>query len=456
MQMQTIPVAIIGAGPVGLAAAAHLLEREIGFVLIEAGREVASSMRDFAHVRLFSAWRYNIDAAIRRRLESNGWISPEPEALPTAGELVELYLEPFARLPEVQARLLVGTRVMAISRVHVDKVKSAGRESSPFLLRLLGSDGETNEVFADAVIDASGTWTSPNPVGASGLPAQGEELNRDRIRYGIPDILGAERSRYEDKTTLVLGAGHSAANSLLALAELARQSDSTQIVWAVRGKNLARAFGGGASDALPARGELGSSLQALAQSGVVRLVEEFRAYAISKDSAGGLAIHGRSPDGVTTTISGVDEIIAATGQRPDLALTRELRLQLDPLLESTEALGPLIDPNVHSCGSVRPHGHRELSHPEPGFYTIGVKSYGRAPTFLMATGYEQARSVVAAIAGDWENADQVQLNLPETGVCGVDLKKKATPAKASSCSTGTCGVGREPEGEPVGAASCCG
>ena len=115
----------------------------------------------------------------------------------------------------------------------------------------------------------------------------------------------------------------------------------------------------------------------------------------------------------------VDRIIAATGQRPDLTLTRELRLDLDPWLESAKALGPLIDPNVHSCGSVPAHGHRELAHPEQGFYTVGIKSYGRAPTFLLLTGYEQARSVAAAVAGDMEAADDVQLVLPETGVCST-------------------------------------
>src|SRR5438132_12238402 len=112
----------------------------------------------------------------------------------------------------------------------------------------------------------------------------------------------------------------------------------------------------------------------------------------------------------------IDEIVCATGFRPDLVLTRELRLDLDPAVEAPSALAPLIDPNVHSCGSVPPHGAEELKHPESDFYTVGMKSYGRAPTFLLLTGYEQVRSVVAAIAGDWESARDVQLVLPETGV----------------------------------------
>ena len=96
---------------------------------------------------------------------------------------------------------------------------------------------------------------------------------------------------------------------------------------------------------------------------------------------------------------------------------RELRIQLDPAIECPVALAPLIDPNEHSCGTVRPHGARELAQPEPGFYFAGMKSYGRAPTFLMLTGYEQVRSIAADIAGDREAAERVELVLPETGVC---------------------------------------
>ena len=148
--------------------------------------------------------------------------------------------------------------------------------------------------------------------------------------------------------------------------------------------------------------------------------------------AKGILVQGETADG-PRRIGPVDRIIAATGQRPDLSLTRELRLGLDPWLESAKALGPLIDPNVHSCGSVPPHGHRELSHPEPGFYTVGIKSYGRAPTFLLLTGYEQVRSIAAAIAGDMAAADDVRLVLPETGVCS------SGPETMASASAGCCG-----------------
>jgi hypothetical protein len=164
-----------------------------------------------------------------------------------------------------------------------------------------------------------------------------------------------------------------------------------------------------------------------------------------------LAVEGHDPDGRPTTLRDIDEIVCATGQRPDLAMVGELRLKLDPWLESTEALGPLIDPNVHSCGTVRPHGHRELAHPEQGFYTLGVKSYGRAPTFLMATGFEQARSVVAAIAGDLQAADRVELDLPETGVCGTGAADAA--ADGAAC----CGPApAAAPAAPARASRCCG
>ena len=95
------------------------------------------------------------------------------------------------------------------------------------------------------------------------------------------------------------------------------------------------------------------------------------------------------------------------------------------MLRAAERLAPLIDPNLHSCGTVRPHGEAELRQPEKDFYIVGMKSYGRAPTFLLATGYEQARSVVAALAGDWQAARDVRLNLPETGVCVTDYQDDA-------------------------------
>ncbi|MDP1570765.1 MAG: NAD(P)-binding domain-containing protein [Vicinamibacterales bacterium] len=448
------PVAVLGAGPVGLAAAAHLVSRGLTPLVLEAGDEVAASFRSVAHVRLFSPWRYNLDRAARQLLEAQGWTPPDLDALPTAGALVDDYLTPLAAHPALQPHMRFGARVESVSRQGLDKVKTDGRAGAPFVIRTV-EDGVAHEYLAAAVIDATGTWQQPNPAGADGRPALGEIEARARIAYGMPDVAGAMRARYRGRRVLVLGAGHSAAGSLLALARLANEEPATRIVWAVRGASLTRIFGGGDRDGLPARGALGADLAQLEREGRLEVHLRFQLREIVPHGDA-LRLVGHARDGVVPQIDGIDEVIVATGARPDVTMWRELRVRLDPWLESTEALAPLIDPNVHSCGTVRPHGHRELAHPEPGFYVIGAKSYGRAPNFLMATGYEQARSVVAALAGDLAAADDVQLELPETGVCSTDLAPAAAccgtaPAPAASCGD-TCGVERP----APAAAGCCG
>lgn len=463
------PVVVIGAGPVGLAAAAHLAIRGLPFLVLEAGKTVASNLQSYRHVRLFSPWRFNIDRAAREILQAEAWQAPDDEGMPTAGEIVDAYLEPLARTFSIRPHLRFGKRVKAVSREGFDKVKTRGRESAPFVLQVQTENG-VEELRASAVVDASGTWGQPNPLGVHGLTVPGEIELANQIRYGMPDILGAERARYAGKTVVVVGSGHSAAGNLIALAELAELDAATRLIWAVRGSNVSRVFGGGSKDGLPARGQLGTRLQQLVAER--RLVLELGFGIAALERRGG-KIQIRSLSG--TVINGVDEIVSATGARPDLRLSQELRVRQDPWLESTDALAPLIDPNEHSCGTVRPHGHRELAHPEPGFYAIGAKSYGRAPNFLMTTGYEQARSVVAGLAGDWAAADEVQLELPETGVCSVDLGVgegaaesccSASAAKdVSACGApdraakvaGVLGCGGEaPSGALVRCASSCG
>jgi thioredoxin reductase len=425
--LESLPVAVIGGGPVGLAAAAHLIGRGVPVKLYEAGSAIGANLRDWGHVRVFTPWRYCVDAASVDLLERQGWTLPSADEFPTGGEIVGNYLEPLAATPELAPVIETDARVAAISRLGIDKVVSHGREERPFVLAVKTAAGIRRDL-ARAVIDASGTWATPNPLGASGLPANGEAEFSDRIAYGIPDVLGRDRSAYAGRTTLVVGAGHSAANVLLDLARVAETEPATKVIWATRSTNLARIYGGGDADQLPARGELGTDTRVLIESGRVPLVAGFAILAI-REEGGQLLVDGETAEG-PRTIGPVDRIVAATGQRPDLSLTRELRLDLDPWLESTKALGPLIDPNEHSCGSVPPHGHRELAHLEPGFYTVGIKSYGRAPTFLMLTGYEQVRSIAAALAGDMVAADNVQLVLPETGVCNTSFSVDGTAAAA--------------------------
>ena len=418
MSTTSLPIAVIGGGPVGLAAAAHLIERNETPIIFEAGPEIGASIRDWQHVRMFSPWEFNVDAAAVRLLTQHGWQMPPHDALPTGRDLLDHYLLPFAELPEIAPHLHLNARVVAVSRRDIDKLKNAGRDDAPFVLHIAYANGDERLIEARAVIDASGTWQQPNPLGSGGLPAIGEKRHAAHIRYGIPDILNADRTRYQNKRVMVVGSGHSAINALLELVELQKTYPDTHIYWAMRSTNLKKVLGGGENDALPARGELGLRLQPALDSGRLHLVAPFRIQQLTT-VADGVAVHGATPDG--TQLVTVDEIIATTGARPNLDMLRELRLELDPALESSRQLGPMIDPNIHSCGTVPPHGEAELRHPETGFYMVGMKSYGRAPTFLLATGYEQVRSVVAALVGDWEAAQDVQLNLPETGVCSTDF-----------------------------------
>ena len=422
MGHKTLPVVIIGGGPIGLAAAAHTLSRNLDPLVFEAGSSVGAGIRTWGHVRIFSPWRASVDGAAATILSRYGWTLPEPDGFPTGNELVELYLEPLSRTDELAGRIRLNTRVINVARQHHDLTKDGERDDAPFVVRVGGPDGEA-DVLAQAVIDASGTIETPGALGASGFPAIGERATAEHIYYGIPDVLGRLQSRYANRRVLVVGSGHSALNALLDLARLAESEPRTKILWAIRRTALGHLFGGIRADQLAERGKLGSGAKRLLDQGRIELLTGFRLDRITRTPEGLVAASG------SRLAPPVDEIIAATGFRPDWSILSEVRLDLDPAVQSTRALAPLIDPNIHSCGTVRPHGAEELKHPEKNLFVIGMKSYGRAPTFLMLTGYEQARSVAAAIAGDWEAARRVELVLPETGACSTDLVG-ASPASA--------------------------
>lgn len=406
-----LPVAVIGAGPVGLTAAAHLAERHLPFVVFEAGEGPADAMRQWGHVTFFSPWRFDVDCAAERLLAKSSWVRPDADRDPTGRELIDLYLAPLAALPELTPHIRYSAKVVAVTRQGMDRVPSKGRDARPFEITVMRAGGVTERILASAVIDASGTWTAPNPAGANGRPAIGESESRARIATGIPDVLGNDRARYAGKRVVVIGSGHSAMDSILNLARLKSQAPGTEIVWAMRSAPSEKTFGGGAEDQLAQRGALGARAKAAVASGHVRIETPFRVagFALEGDRVAITDETGR------TLVA--DEVIVATGFRPDFSMLSEIRLDLHPWLECARELGPLIDPNEHSCGDVPPHGVKELAQPERNFFVVGMKSYGRAPTFLMATGYEQVRSIVAALAGDMAAALDTKLVLPKTGVC---------------------------------------
>lgn len=443
---ETLPTIIIGAGPVGLAAAAHLVERGFTPLVLEAGSTVGNAISDWGHTQLFSPWRYNLDEAAQRLLENTGWTAPELEHLPTGHQLVRDYLVPLASALGDDI-VHTNTRVTAVTRDALDRTRSAHRDNTPFLVRVTYADGSTEDLHARSVIDASGTWSQPNPLGHSGLPAPGEAEAKAAglITAPLPDVNGTDRDRFAGQHVLVVGAGHSAANTLLELAALAEDAPGTRISWAVRGAEVSSVYGGEDNDELAARGDLGSRLRTLVESGAIEVHTSFVITGFNITD-GNLTVHSDTSEAATSLT--VDALVPSTGFRPDVGMLAELRLDMDSAVEAPRQLGPLIDPEFHSCGSVQPHGEKMLAHPEAGFYIVGMKSYGRAPTFLMATGHEQVRSIAASLAGDQTAADDVQLQLPETGVCTTDLGGSCdAPAAEPQLVT----IGAPPQSQ----SSCC-
>jgi thioredoxin reductase len=423
-RLDGLPVAIIGAGPIGLAAAAHLVERGIEFVVYEAGDSIASSMRSWGHIRLFSPWKHLIDPAARRLLEADGWMPPRyPDRAPNGAELVEHYLEPLATLDSIGPRIRTGVTVAAVTRQGMDRTRSTNRAATPFALRVTDASGTVTEVTARAVIDASGTYLTTNSLGSNGLEPLGIDAVADHVTHALPDVLGVDRARFAGKHITVVGAGHSAANTLINLSTLIQTSPDTTVTWVIRNRSAVRVFTSD-DDELAGRASLGSKVQKLVDFGVIAVVDGFEIVELAK-SGDRVTIAGMRNGGIEHVTT--DLIVNATGFRPDLGILREIRLTLDDVIEAPVRLAPLIDPNLHSCGTVEPHGFTELQQPEPGFFIVGMKSYGRAPTFLLATGYEQVRSVTAFLAGDVAAAQNVELVLPATGVCSTD-------ASASCCS----------------------
>ena len=406
--MSGLPVVVIGAGPQGLAAAAHLLERGLTPLVLEQGLTPASAVAEWGHVRLFSAWPELVDTAGARLLESEGWAAPE-SGYPTGAEWIERYLAPLARA--LGAHVRYGARVVGVSRKGRDRLVDADRAEQPFTVHVTTTDGGEERLEARAVIDASGTWRKPNPAGADGLPALGERAAADLIAYEVPDV--AQPARYAGRHTVVIGAGDSAFNAIAELTRIAQAHPGTSVTWAIRRAVSGSTFGGGAADQLPERGALGTRARKAVESGQVELVTGFRTARIDRSEGQAVVV---SEDGRELTPA--DNVVVLTGFRPDLSFLTEMRLDLDPTLEAPRNIAVEIDPNIHSCGSVQATGAADLAQPEPDLYLVGMKSYGRAPTFLAMTGYEQVRSVVAELAGDHEAASRVELVLPDTGVCG--------------------------------------
>lgn len=281
--MSDLPVVVIGAGPQGLAAAAHLLERGETPLVLEAGDGPAFAVSQWAHVRLFSRWPELVDPAAARLLAPTGWVAPE-RGYPTGGEWIASYLGPLAE--QLGERVRYGARVSGVSRRGRDRLVSAGRAEQPFVVHVTDTSGEESRIEACAVIDASGTWTTPNPAGADGLPALGEKAvaTSGALSYLPPTPQQAQAAG--GRHTVVVGSGHSALTAIIELSAVAKAQPGTRLTWVLRRGVVGDTFGGGESDELPERGALGLRARAAVQAGLVDLVTGFRIEQVEQTGAG--------------------------------------------------------------------------------------------------------------------------------------------------------------------------
>lgn len=402
-------IAVLGAGPVGLEAA--LYARYLGYdVDLYERSGVAENVLRWGHVRLFTPWRQNVSplalAALRSQDES--WRPPDDDALLTGREFAERFLQPLAHSDLLIDSLRLRTEVLAVGREGQLKGDHAGeeaREDGDFRLLLRDAHGKESIATAEAVIDATGTFHNHNWVGASGIPAPGERAAADAIEYSLPDVLGIDRDRYAGKKVLVVGAGDSAATSVVALAQLAREEPGTHLVWITQ-----KTLEGGSGpiptvehDRLAARDRLAQEANALAR-GESPSVMYHGGTVIDRIErlAGGRLSVGLS--GLMSETIEIDRLVANVGYRPDRSLYKELQINECYASERPARLAAGHKGGGRDDLGPASRGPASLINPEPDFYVLGAKSFGRNSRFLLSQGLAQIRDLFT-IMGDRATLD---------------------------------------------------
>ncbi len=388
-------VAILGAGPIGLEAALAAAARGDDFTVFEAAPHVGGNVRRWGHVRTFTPWSMNVSPRMRAALPD----APDGEAtLPTGAQLAAELLEPVAALAQLRGRIRLGTRVLAVGREGLLKHEAIGdgrRAARPFRLLIGRPDGGEEIVHADVVIDATGTYANPNRLGDGGIDAVNERAFDARIERFTPDLDDpATAGAWAGRTILLTGAGHSAQTAAAQLAELARAAPATRVVWAVR--DPAPDWGAIDADPLPERAALAATAAGL-QAGASAAV-------IVRPGSVTEALHARGGRiGVTLRNGGggeiaVDRILALNGGVGDHVLYRQLQVH-----ECYATTGPmnlaaaLLGEAGADCLTLGAHGPETLRTPEPGFFILGAKSYGRMSRFLLQAGWRQVDDVFGTL-----------------------------------------------------------
>jgi NADPH-dependent 2,4-dienoyl-CoA reductase/sulfur reductase-like enzyme len=393
-------IAILGAGPTGLEAALAAAEEGFPFTVFDAAPSVAGNVRAWGHVRLFTPWAMNVSPRMCRHLAAVGTEVPDGAECPTGDELAERLFEPLAGLPEIAPNLRLGTRVLGIGREGLlkhEEIATDERGRRPFRLLLTDvTDREWTET-ADLVIDATGSWGHPNTLGDSGIPAPGERSFAGEIRSDIPDF-AREAADWAGRIVLLAGAGHSAQTAARELARLAEEVPGTEVIWLLR--NPVPSWGTHPGDPLPERAGLAATAAALAAgaSPAVKVKRGAVVEAISKPNGRFHVVLRNGSE--TPEVVEVDRILSLTGSVGDREIYRQLQVhECYATCGPIKLAGALLGAGSSDCLTQTTHGADTLTNPEPGFFILGSKSYGRNNTFLMRIGWEQVGEVFGLLDG---------------------------------------------------------
>lgn len=382
---------IIGAGPAGLEAALAASDAGLNWLVLERGA-VANNIRDWGFLELFSPWKYNTS---ERGRALTGLQSVNPDEVMTGAEYVARYLEPLANSPALKERIHEHTRVLSVGRDRAYKnslIGDSARAELPFVVLAEFAAGE-KQFFARCVVDASGVYGNHRWLGSGGIPCPGERAVADRISYTLEDV-SALGARFDGRKVAVVGAGYSACSMLERFKELRESGCDVKVEWLVS-QSTDTPVAVASDDPLPYRKRLGELANALTKE---------RSWVTYRPGVAVRSLESApAPEGLTVTLAtdsgdvslDVAHIYAMVGYTPDNSIYKELQVH-----ECWATSGPmklaatLLSQSGADCLNIDSGGPDTLRNPEPGFYIIGAKSYGRNSQFLIERLNDQIPAVI--------------------------------------------------------------